>query len=76
MQSLAGWGSMLNQAVIGNTGLEPIYHINLLELRVVQKLLHHFATQLRHRYTMVRSDSTTVVVVVRAEGLRSPPCTG
>lgn len=66
--SLASWDRTLDQANVGGTWSSLPCHINLLEFTVVQKVLHHFDSQLTGKHIMVRSDSTTVAAYLNKQG--------
>ena len=71
--SLTGWGGVLGQQATGGIWASSRRHINLLEMEAVQKVLLHFAIELKGHHVMVRSDNTTVVAYLnRQGGTRSP----
>lgn len=75
--SLTGWGGVLGHLSTGGVWPSSPRHINLLEMEAVQRVLLHFATHLRGRHVLVRSDNTTVVAYLnRQGGTRSPALHG
>ena len=73
--SLEGWGGHVNfQVAQGKWTLqERQWHINVLEMLAVQRVLEHFLPIVRGKMVLIATDNITVVYYIKRQGgTRSP----
>ena len=70
-----GWGAHLeDRNVSGRWSMEEqLSHINLLELSAVEKALHHFKNNVKHKQILLRTDNSTVVSYINRQGGTKSP---